>query len=458
MTAAPVIEVRPQSGMQEMALSSAADIEIIGGAAGAGKTWTLLVDPVRHAEVEGFAAVMFRRQFDMITKPGGLWAESLKLYPLLDAEPRMSAPRSWRFPSGAEIQFAHLQYDSTAYAWHGAQIAGLYFDQLEQFTAFQFFYLLSRNRSVCGVRPYVRASCNPVPEDDPVGGWLHQFVSWWIDPATGYAIADRAGVVRWFVRAPDDALVWADTEDELRQQFPAAAPKSVTFVPGTIYENPALLERDPGYLANLLAQPLVERERLLGGNWKIRATAGTVFNRAWFEIVDAVPAVARRVRWWDKAATPAEAGAHAYSCGVRMAEAGGISYVEDVVRGQWSAGQRETVMGQTAEADGRAVRIWMEQEPGSGGKESAENSIRRLRGYIVRAEPSTGDKFERAQPFAAQAEAGNVKLVRGPWNEAYLRELHNADPRRSRAVLDQMDASAGAFNKLAKMGRGLAIV
>ena len=78
MTAAPVIEVRPQSGMQEMALSSAADIEIIGGAAGAGKTWTLLVDPVRHAEVEGFAAVMFRRQFDMITKPGGLWAEDRK--------------------------------------------------------------------------------------------------------------------------------------------------------------------------------------------------------------------------------------------------------------------------------------------------------------------------------------------------------------------------------------------
>src|SRR3990172_5264339 len=149
MTAAPVVEVRPQSGMQEMALASGADIEIIGGAGGGGKTWALPVGPGRPAGGSG-------------PPPGGFRGESLKFYALLYAEPRMSAPRSWRFPSGAEIQFAHLQYDSTAYAWHGAQIAGLYFDQLEQFTSFQFFYLLSRNRSVCGVRPYVRASCNPV--------------------------------------------------------------------------------------------------------------------------------------------------------------------------------------------------------------------------------------------------------------------------------------------------------
>lgn len=145
-------------------------------------------------------------------------------------------------------------------------------------------------------------------------------------------------------------------------------------------------------------------------------------------------------------------GGGSYSAGVRMARAGGLFYVEHVVRGQWSSAKRNAVMRQTAEYDGAEVPIVVEQEPGSGGKESAEISVRDLAGFMVRAATVTGDKLTRAGPLAAQAEAGNVKLVLGQWNEAFLAELHGFPEGEND---DQVDAAAGAFNRLA-LSAGLA--
>lgn len=170
---------------------------------------------------------------------------------------------------------------------------------------------------------------------------------------------------------------------------------------------------------------------------------GGLFRRAWFDTVQAAPVSATRVRYWDKAGT---AGDGDYSAGVLMArDDNGVFYVEHVVRGQWSALEREQVIRQTAQADGANVSIWVEQEPGSGGKESAEATVRNLAGWPVRAERVTGDKLSRAQPYAAQAEARNVKLVAGAWNHEYLDELAMFP---NGAHDDQVDASSGAFNKL----------
>jgi predicted phage terminase large subunit-like protein len=173
---------------------------------------------------------------------------------------------------------------------------------------------------------------------------------------------------------------------------------------------------------------------------------GGFFKRAWFEIVEAAPAAGERARYWDKAATQGDGD---YTAGVLMARAeGGVYYVLDVVRGQWSPGQREQVIRQTAQLDAEQygrVRIFTEQEPGSGGKESALTTVRNLAGYPVFKEPVTGAKEVRAEPFAAQAEAGNVRLVRGAWNRAYLDELCSFPSSR---YDDQVDASSGAFNKL----------
>jgi predicted phage terminase large subunit-like protein len=183
------------------------------------------------------------------------------------------------------------------------------------------------------------------------------------------------------------------------------------------------------------------------------APEGNRFKRAWFTVVDAAPSQAYRLRAWDKAGT---AGGGCYTVGALLARnAAGIFYVEDIVRGQWSAHERDQIMLQTARRDAAqypgGVYIWVEQEPGSGGKESAQATVRLLAGFAVSAETVTGSKEIRAEPFAAQAEAGNVRLVKGPWNAAYLDELA-AFPTGTHK--DQVDASAAALNKLAQIAAG----
>jgi predicted phage terminase large subunit-like protein len=184
-----------------------------------------------------------------------------------------------------------------------------------------------------------------------------------------------------------------------------------------------------------------------------RPLEGGMFQRPWFSIIPAAPIEATRVRYWDKAGT---AGDGDYSAGVLMGKRpDGRFFIEDVLRGQWSSGQREAVMKQTAQLDNAKyghVAIWHEQEPGSGGKDSAAATTRNLTGFAVYSERVTGDKLTRAQPFAAQCEAGNVDLVAGAWNAAYLDELTTFP---NGAHDDQVDGSSGAFGKLAQRGARL---
>lgn len=182
---------------------------------------------------------------------------------------------------------------------------------------------------------------------------------------------------------------------------------------------------------------------------------GTIFPRDKVEIIDTLPAgLTRRVRYWDKAAT---GGSGKYSAGVRMSYVPlgrtvgeGWFIVEDVVRGQWSADVRNRMMKQTARLDPPGTRQRVEQEPGSGGKESAEFTVKLLAGSTVDVDVVRGDKVLRAGPFSSQWQAGNVKLLRGPWNRDYLDEMAKAPLGR---YLDQMDASSGAFNHLALVQR-----
>ncbi len=437
-------DIRPQPGPQEAFLATPADIAIYGGAAGGGKTFALLIEPLRHIAVEGFGAVVFRRTSTQIRQEGGLWDESARLYKLVGGRPREQR-LDWRFPSGARVGFSHLEYERDRFNWDGAQIPLLGFDQLEHFTYRQFFYLLGRNRSTCGVRPYVRATCNPDPDS-----WLADFVAWWIDPASGYPIAERAGRLRWFLRLGDE-IAWADSEEELLAEHGSGAtPLSVTFIPARVTDNRVLLRRDPGYVAKLRALPTVERERLEKGNWKIRPAAGLYFRRDDFEIVDALPAGGRGVRCWDLAATEPQPGSDPdWTAGVKMMRAeSGLFFVEDVRRLRGSPLKVERAVKNTASADGKAVEIGLPQDPGQAGKAQAQRFVRALAGYNVRIRRESGDKITRAAPLSAQAEAGNVKLLRGPWNDAFLAELENFPEGHD----DQVDAAAGAFDMLTRAG------
>ena len=160
--------------------------------------------------------------------------------------------------------------------------------------------------------------------------------------------------------------------------------------------------------------------------------------------------ILRSVRYWDKAGTE---GGGAFTAGVLMGvDEDGLYWIMDVERGQWSALKREKIIQQTAELDGVGVSIYHEQEPGSGGKESAEATTRNLAGYVVRADRVTGEKVLRAEPFATQVEAGNVRLKKGAWNREFIEEAKVYPVGKFK---DQIDSAAGAFNKLALVRRWL---
>jgi len=435
------IKIAPQPGSQERFLRSTADIAVYGGAAGAGKTYALLLEPIYHMNVEGFGAVIFRTTFPQIKSEGGLWDTSCKIYKLLNAEPKESA-LEWKFPDGQRIRFAHMQHDDDRHNWDGSQIPLICFDQLEHFSKKQFFYMLSRNRSTCGVKPYIRATCNPDPDH-----WLRSFMSWWIDEATGLPIDSRSGVKRYFT-IQNNQVIWADTRAEIKKEYgDEIRALSFTFIPGRVYDNKILLKEDPSYLGNLNNMHQVDKERLLSGNWNIREQAGTIFKREWFGIVDAAPGGGEKIRYWDRAGTvrdPKTNGKHSATAGIRMTKSNGIYYVDDVSRFYAEPHTVEEQIKNVATQDGIAVRIGIEQDPGQAGKAEALSQIRNLAGYTAHVNVVREAKGVRAKPFGAQAGAGNVKLVRGAWNEKYLQELENFDGTKD-CVSDQVDASSGAF-------------
>lgn len=445
--------IKPQSGPQEHFLSTPADIAFYGGAAGGGKTWALLIEPIRHKDVPGFACVTFRRTYPQVTNPGGLWDESVSVYSLVGGQPRQS-DLMWKFPSGAVIRFAHLQHEQNRLDWQGSQIPLICFDELTHFTRNQFFYMFSRNRSLCGVRPYIRGTCNPVPDDDETGGWIHEFVGWYLDE-DGYAIPERSGVVRWFVNL-SGRLDWADTKEELQAKYADQTdppqPMSFTFIKSSVYDNKILLRENPTYLASLKALDPVDQGRLLDGNWHVRAEAGKVFNKAWFEIVDAVPAGGREVRFWDFAATEKQVAGDDpdYTAGVRMKRVGDIYYVVDAISERMDPPTTNRAVVNTAEQDGFQTEIRFEREGGASGVRDSRQIVSMLAGFDVRGIIPQGDKVMRAKGLSAQAYAGNVKLLRGSWNRRYLQTLHDFPDG---AHDDLVDASSGSFNELAKTVR-----
>lgn len=440
--------IRPQE-KQEIFLKNSADFVLFGGGAGGGKTWSLLLECLRHKDNKDFGAVFFRRTNPQIVAEGGLLDEATTLYPLVGAKPRLSKPIQWVFPSGMVVSMAHLQHEKNRFDWQGSQVALFLWDELTHFSRKQFFYMFSRNRNAtAGVRPYIRATCNPVPPDDAVGGWVHEFVGWYIGE-DGYAIPERGGVIRWFATVNDD-LRWAGSKEELLDLYPNSDPKSFAFIPSDIYDNKILLENDPGYLANLKALTYVEQEQLLRGNWLVKPSAGKVFNKAWFEIVDAAPTGGHTVRFWDLAATEKKLAKDDpdFTASVLMRHVNGVYYILDSTEDQIEPAKTDQAMKNTALQDGRRVAVRFEREGGASGKRDARTIVNLLDGFDVRGVPPQGDKLTRAKGLSAQAYAGNVKLVRGAWNNRWLNHMHG---QPDLAHDDTMDASSGAYNELQRL-------
>ena len=387
---------------------------LYGGAAGGGKTDLLLMAALLFVEVRQYAAVIFRRTFAQLSRADGLLARAQEWLAPTDAKPAETVngfPTRWDFPSGAVLEFEHMQHESDKFNHQGAAYDFIGFDELTQFSESQYRYLFSRLRRLEGstIPPRVRSTSNP-------GGVGHDWVQ-----------------TRWAIP---------------RETVPLAhvGPKGRVFIPAKLADNPHLDRA--AYVESLMELDPVTREQLLNGDWSVRDQGG-VLRREWFEIVDAAPArPERKVRYWDMAATEQKPGADPdWTVGCLLSKQGGTYYVEDVRRFRRDPAAVEAIVCQTADLDGRGTKVVLEQEPGSSGKTVIAAYLRALAGFTVSGDRVTGSKTSRAGPFASQAQAGNVKLVRGAWIADFLDEC---DAFPGGAHDDQVDAASGAFTELAR--------
>lgn len=201
------------------------------------------------------------------------------------------------------------------------------------------------------------------------------------------------------------------------------------------------------------AKPIefLEAQRLAMGDYEFQALfqgnpsprEGSFFKVGMIEFMDARPAGMREFRAWDVAATE---GGGDYTAGVRMGvTADGHYVISDVVRGQWDTAERNRQMRLTAELDGVKVAQCVPEDPGSGGKDAAKAFVRLLAGFSVKTRRPSADKETRADPLSSQLNAGNVRVVRGDWNRAFVEELRQFPMGKHD---DQVDAAADAFNEL----------
>ena len=447
--------IRPQKGPQEKFLSSTADIVIYGGAAGGGKSYGLLIEPLRYKNNRKFGAVIFRHEYKQIFNTGGLWDTSNEVYGDIKGAVGRYSTGIWKFKNGMTLAFDYINRDEDLKKWQGSQIAMIGFDELTHFSEKQFFYMLSRNRSTCGVKPYVRATCNPDADS-----WVANFIAWWIDLDTGYPIKERSGKKRWFVRI-SEVVKWADTRDEAIQAAIDAGidneeaetmPKSVTFIMSTLDDNKILMRENPEYKANLLALTEVERERLLRGNWKIKASAGRYFKRTQVKLIDKVPDdIVMWCRAWDMAATEEDENGDAdYTAGVLMGlRKTGSLVILNVINQRLKAGDVEKLVMFTTAMDrakyGFQYVVRIPQDPGQAGKWLAARYVSMLTGYNVKTVPVSGSKELRATPMAAQWQRGNIEVLVADWNEEYFSQLESFPESKHD---DMVDAGSDAFNEL----------
>lgn len=445
--------IRPQKGPQEKFLATSADIAVYGGAAGGGKSYALLMDPLRYMFIRGYRAVIFRKNYTQITASGGLWDQSNEMYSdIAGAVPYKTPKFRWNFRNKGAVFFDYLWRDDDVQKWQGSQITFIGFDELTHFSERQFFYMLSRNRSTCGVKPYVRATCNPDADS-----WVAKFISWWIDQETGYPIPERSGKIRYMARVEDE-IVWADSRAELVERgIDKDKLKSVTFIASTLNDNKILMEKDPSYRASLESLPLVERERLLHGNWKIKAAAGLMFKRTKVNMLENLPTdVTLWARGWDLAATSEdEDGEPAYTAGVLIGKRKNGRYIiADVINRRCDSAEVRELIKMTCITDrakhGRVVTR-LPQDPGQAGKDQAQSYLKLLAGFTVKILPESGDKITRAEPLSAQwlglegMEKGNVDVLIADWNEMYFNQMENFPQSKFK---DMVDGSSSAFNEI----------
>ena len=229
-------------GPQEAFLAASETDVLFGGAAGGGKSYAMLVDPLRYAHRAAHRALIIRRSMPELRE---LIDKSRELYPkAFPGSKYREVEKMWNFPSGAKVEFGFLERDADVYRYQGQAYSWIGFDEITHLpTEFSWNYLASRLRTTDPtIVPYMRCTANPG------GVGAHWVKKRYIDPCH-----------------PNDSF---EGKDGLSRKF----------IPARLEDNP-YLATDGRYEKMLMALPPTQRKQLLEGNWDVNEGAAfTEFN------------------------------------------------------------------------------------------------------------------------------------------------------------------------------------
>ena len=270
----------PQAGFQEQVLCNDADVLIIGGRRGGGKSAAMILAPLRYIQYPFFSCTGFRKEEPDIER--GIWKASQPIYQ--DLGEAKQTDYSWKFKSGATIKYEHLQNEAEVdRRFRGVEIPFMEIDELPQIMLSTFFTLLASNRNSFGIRNQFIGTCNPVDEEH----WLYKFIRWYIDEETGLIRQDRNGRKRYFYKYGEtvEEIFWGNTKaevyhkakdyiDEIWDIRNEAAGlnkysliNSLCFIEGEYSQNKIFIKKDPSYLGNLAQQGSLQSKKDLSGRW-----------------------------------------------------------------------------------------------------------------------------------------------------------------------------------------------
>lgn len=378
-----------------------------GGAAGPGKSSGMLMAALQYVDCPGYDALIIRNTYANLTKPDALIPRSFEWLANTDATWDEKA-HVWTFPSGSTLSFGYLDAPRDHFNYQGPAYQFVGIDEIVQIRENQALYLFSRLRRLKKNNQIpIRFRCTsnpPAPEQIARGSWVKRR---YIDKETR---GDRI------------------------------------FIPARMEDNPYLDIEE--YQKSLSVLDSVTRQQLREGDWNIKAT-GKIFEREWFGIIDEAPKWSKKIRYWDLAATEVskENKDPDWTVGLLLSvDDNGLFYIEDIQRFRKKPLDTEKRIRQAAEVDGKDVKIYLEQEPGSSGKIVIDNYLRKvLMGFVAYADQVSKAKTSRANPCSSAAENGNIKIVKGVYIKDFFDELELFPDGEHD---DQVDALSGAFNKL----------
>lgn len=445
---------------------------------GSSKSYIGLMRHLRWVEDPNYRGYCIRKNATTLMKSGGLFEEAVEMY--RQYEPNIQIKLKDQkiiFPSKASVTFSHYENDKSSELYRGLQLSSVFYDEASDAQESHIWFLIQRLRSKAKMVPSIWLTCNPMPDT-----YLREWVDWWLYPEGhekfGLPDPEKNGKERWVLRVGGD-LLWGDSREELILKYgkphldedhpQQVKPLSFTVLLGTIYDNPVLMETNPHYLSSLEAQPEVEKQRNLYGNWEAREESSTYFNRSWVEEVNYVDEseVLYTVRTHDLAGSlPSDLlpdPDHSVSTRMRKMK-DGTYIIDDIRRTRIRHGDWFSWILSCSQDDPPGTIYYIPEDPNPAAARAAALFARELSeaGLFVRRIKTNKSKLDRFRPFSSMAQNGGVKFLKacgscttlGVLNDLKFvyAELENFTGERKRGKNshdDIVDTLSDAFTALA---------